>query len=276
MRNLDLNAYFQRIGYDDAPTPTFATLQAIVLRHARTIPFENLNPLLRRPVLLDLASLQQKLVRDGRGGYCFEHNWLLGHVLRELGFQVTHLAARVLWNMPEDTETPRSHMLLRIDLDGQAYLADVGFGGATPTCPLRLQADLEQATPHEPFRLVERNGELLMQAKLQGEWKPLYRFDLQPQLLADYEVSNWYVSTHPQSLFVTSLFVARPDVGRRYALRNTEVSVHHCDGQAEKRTLTSVDELRGALVDTFRITLPEGPELTIALQRILEEAGSGK
>src|SRR5215813_4134219 len=98
---LDLDAYFGLIGYSGSRAPTLETLRGIHLRHALTIPFENLDPFLRRPVRLDLASLQNKLLRDRRGGYCFEHNVLFKAALDALGFQVTGLAARVLWNLPE-------------------------------------------------------------------------------------------------------------------------------------------------------------------------------
>jgi N-hydroxyarylamine O-acetyltransferase len=91
-------------------------LQAIHYQHARTIAFENLDSFLKQPVCLDIASLQQKLIHEGRGGYCFEQNLLLRSVLVALGFQVTSLAVRVLWNLPAGTITPRSHMLLRVDI----------------------------------------------------------------------------------------------------------------------------------------------------------------
>ena len=83
-----------RVGYSGERTPTLKTLQAIHIHHAESIPFENLNPFLGLPVNLDLESLQQKLVRSGRGGYCYEQNLLLSHVLNTLGFKVTGLAAR--------------------------------------------------------------------------------------------------------------------------------------------------------------------------------------
>ena len=108
-------------------------------------------------------------------------------------------------NQPEDAITARSHMLLRIDLPEGPYVADVGFGNQTPTAPLRLEADLEQATPHEPYRLLQSGDYFVMQARIRDAWKTLYRFDLAEQFLPDYEVSNWYVSTHPGSLFTTHL-----------------------------------------------------------------------
>jgi N-hydroxyarylamine O-acetyltransferase len=93
---IDLDAYFERIGYAGERTPTLDTLRGIQACHPAAIAFENLNPLLGWPVRLDARSLQQKLVVDRRGGYCFEHNLLLGHVLNAVGFSVSGLAARIL------------------------------------------------------------------------------------------------------------------------------------------------------------------------------------
>ncbi len=265
---IDLDAYFQRIGYAGVRAPTLDTLRSIQLRHTETIAFENLNPLMRWPVRLDIESLQQKLVRDGRGGYCYEQNLLFCHVLKVLGFQVTGLAARVLWNEPDAAITPRSHMLLYVELHETPYIADVGFGILTPTGPLRLEPDVEQATPHEPFRLIRAGQEFVMQAKIRGDWKTLYRFDIQEQLLPDYEVSNWYVSTHPDSIFVTGFMAARPAQDRRYALRNNEFAVHHLSGSTDRHILTSVAEMRETLESAFRITVPDAPEIDAALARL--------
>ena len=271
--SIDLDAYFQRIGYEGERTPTLETLRAIQLRHAETIAFENLNPLMRWPVRLDIESLQQKLVRDGRGGYCYEQNLLFSHALKALGFQVTGLAARVLWNEPDATIVPRSHMLLCVGLNEKPYIADVGFGILTPTGPLRLEPDIEQATPHEPFRLIRAGQEFVMQAKIRGDWKTLYRFDLQEQLVSDYEVSNWYVSTHPDSIFVTGLMAARPAQDRRYALRNNEFVVHHLNGSTDRHILTSVTEMRETLERAFRITVPDALEIDAALARLTSQTG---
>ncbi len=269
---IDLDAYFQRIDYDGERTPTLATLRAIHVRHATMIPFENLTPLLRQPVRLDLASLQDKLIHHGRGGYCFEQNLLLRAVLLALGFQVSGLAARVRWNVPDEVITARGHMLLRVALDGQAYLADVGFGGLTLTAPLALIPDREQPTPHEPFRIIADDDGYLMQAQIGPIWKSLYRFDLQEQHLPDYEVTSWYLSNHPGSHFVTGLMAARPDADRRYALRNNQLAIHHLHGDTERRILTTVAELRATLQDAFRITLPQTPDLDPALQRLVEQS----
>jgi N-hydroxyarylamine O-acetyltransferase len=266
---IDLDAYFERIGYSGPRAPTLELLRAIHGRHTQTIPFENLNPLLRTPVRLDAQSLQQKMIAEGRGGYCFEQNLLFSHALRAIGFEVRWLAARVLTNAPTDSLPARTHMLLLVTVAHEPYIADVGFGGLTLTGPLRLEVDVEQATPHEPFRLVAEDDELVMQARFGGAWNPLYRFGLQEQLLADYEVTNWYLSNHPDSKFVTNLIAARPDPDRRYALRNTLFSIHHLSGQTERRLLDSAEAVKNALETAFRINLPDTPALMESVERIV-------
>jgi len=273
--SLDLDAYFQRIGYSGPRTPTLDTLRAIHLHHAQTVPFENLDPLLRRPVSLDLASLERKLVHEGRGGYCFEQNLLLAEVLRTLGYDLTCLAARVVWNAPEGALRPRSHMLIAVNFKDGPYVADVGFGGLTLSAPLRLAADIEQETPHELFRLVNVDGRFLMQALVRDAWKSLYHFDLQAQLLPDYEVANWYVSTHPKSHFTFVLMAALTAPGCRYALGNNQLSVHRMGAPSEQRILSSAAELRRVLTDTFRIMLPADEGLDTLLARIAASPGTG-
>lgn len=264
---MDFDAYFARIGFNGARAPTLDTLRELHLAHAQAIAFENLNPLLGWRVALDLPSVEEKLVRAGRGGYCFEQNALLAAALRELGFHVTGLAARVLWNAPEESTRPRSHMLLKIDLGGELYIADVGFGGLTLTAPLRLVTDLEQSTPHERFRLAKIDDDLKLQALIGAAWKTLYRFDLQPQFDVDYEVANHFMSTYPTSHFRAMLIAARPVPGGRYALSNNQLTIHPIGGLSERRVLADVGEVRQVLESMFGLTLPPAAELDPALAR---------
>jgi N-hydroxyarylamine O-acetyltransferase len=264
---VDVPAYLQRIRWSGPLAPGFATLQALAAHHAAAIPFENLDPLLGKPVALDLPSLEAKLVRGGRGGYCFEHNTLFAEALSANGFEVTRLAARVLWGRGDDAVTPRSHMLLKIDLDEGPVVADVGFGGLTLTGALRLEADTAQPTPHEPFRLVAVDDGWRMQARVGAEWKSLYRFDLQRQHPIDYEASNWFLSTHPDSRFVVNLIAARAAPDRRFALLNRDFAVHHLDGGTERRRLDSPDEIAEVLRRDFLVALPGEPALRKRLER---------
>jgi N-hydroxyarylamine O-acetyltransferase len=271
--HFDVARYFDRIGYDGMPRADFETLARLTRLHPEAIPFENLDPLTGRRVKLDPESLRQKLLGAGRGGYCFEHNGLLQLVLTTLGFRVTPLAARVLWSAPEGAPLlPRTHSLSLVELGDERYIVDVGFGALTPTAPLRLQPDVEQPTPHESMRLLHESGVYTLQASTEGTWRSMYRFDLQPQLPSDYAMANWYVSTLPESHFVTRLGVARVAPGRRHTLRGAELATHDMHAGTTRRRIESIDELRVILTELFAIRLPNGRELDAALERTIDAA----
>src|SRR5690606_13796612 len=213
------------------------TLRALHRLHPAAIPFENLTTLLDESPSLDVPSLERKLVRSGRGGYCFENNRLFGAVLETLGFSVVGLAARVLWEREPTALSPRPHMLLTVDVDGVTYVADGGFGGLTLTAPLRLVVDEEQETPHETFRIRRQETGFTIDVRLRGTWRPLYWFDETRYLDIDFEVLNHFVATHPRSPFRSMLYCARALPDRRLALRNGRFTVRGLDGQAETRQL---------------------------------------
>jgi N-hydroxyarylamine O-acetyltransferase len=269
-RGIDLDAYFERVGYEGERRPGLGTLAQLHALHAQAIPFENLAAFTGEDMPLDAASLHRKLVTHKRGGWCFEQNLLFAHVLRALGFDLLTLAARVRWNAPPGSVRPRSHMLLLVSLPEGRYIADVGFGGLTLTAPLRLEAGVAQQTPHESFRLVEESpGLFLQEAQVAGEWQPLYAFDLHEQHVADYEVSNWYLAHHPQSHFVTGIVAARPEPGLRHALRAGQYTIHRKDGASQSRAIESVADYRAILSGPLGIALPDNPELDRRLATLL-------
>lgn len=263
----DLDAYFARIGYDGPREPTLAALRGIVLGHASAIPFENLDVLLGRGVSLDLPALADKLVARRRGGYCFEHNTLLLAVLREIGFRAEGLAARVAWNQPPGFVGPRTHMLIEVDLPEGPHVADVGFGGLTPTAPLALAAEVAQTTPHERFRLLETEGGFVLEAQ-RGAWQPLYRFTLEAQAPVDYEVANWFTSAHPRSLFRNHLMLARATKDGHCTLFDDKFAIRRGDGTGERRPIRDAAELSSVLAEHFGIAL-SAEELAPAAARVL-------
>jgi N-hydroxyarylamine O-acetyltransferase len=276
-RELDLDAYMTRIDLRAAGSPTLALLQAVVARHAATIPFENLDIILGRPIRLDIGSIQAKLVDAMRGGYCFEQNTLLRAALEQLGFTVSSLMARVVRGAPADAITSRTHVLLRVDLPDGSFLADVGFGNLTPTAPLMLGRSESQPTGHEDYRLQPLNGETLLQARLGSEWENVYRFSDQPSHPIDHEVGNWFTSTKPDDLFTANVIAARPGEKRRVTLFNLEVTTRYTDRPPERRTPQTAHALRSTLRDDFGIDLNPDELATIsaAMQRFSERAEPG-
>ena len=256
---IDLDAYFVRIGYAGPRAATLATLHAIVAAHTQTIPFENLDVLLGRGINLDPAALQQKLIRDHRGGYCFEQNTLLLHVLEALGFQVAPISARVRLQHPRTFTPPRTHLFLRIELDGESWLADVGIGALSLTSAIRLHTGAEQFTPHEPRRIVREGARLFHQARLGGDWTDVCEFTLEEMPPIDREIANWFTSTHPQSHFRNRLVAARAaPAGGRLTLVNKDFTIRHADSRVEKREIATADELLAVLADHFDLHFSAG------------------
>ncbi|MDH5823680.1 arylamine N-acetyltransferase [Luteimonas sp. RD2P54] len=263
------DAYLQRLGHAQPPPPTLDTLRELQQRHTAEFPFETLSTLLGEPVPLDLPALERKLLHDRRGGYCYELNGLFMALLRELGYEVRALAGRVV--MDGGADAARTHLLLLVTVDGVRHLADVGFGGLVPTAPLLLDDRGEQATPHESYRLDHDDGEYALHARVMGEWRPLYRFDLQPQSAVDCEVGNWYVSTHPASPFLGHLRAARTGPGIRKVLLNGRYSLHRIGERSERRELPDADAVLEVLGREFDLHPPQDPGLREAIARRIEQ-----
>ena len=265
--NFRLDHYLARIGFAGTIKPDLATLRAIHAAHVNAIPFEGIDPLLRRSVKLDMVSLQQKLVDSRRGGYCYEQNLVLKAALEAIGLKVTGLGGRVRWMSQRDSPLgPKIHMLLKIDLPDGAYLADAGFGASMLDAPLQLQTDIEQRTAMGTYRLSEFGGLISLSSKRPAGWRTMYVFDLEPQLPSDYELGNWYASTSPTVPFPSTLMVERVSSDRRYKLVNRQFTVEARDGEiVSERMLGGAKALRELLVEAFNITPPEPIEEVFAI-----------
>ena len=253
----DLGAYFDRIAFTGSRSPTVDTLSALQLLHPAAIAFENLDPFLGREVSLDIAAVEAKLVRRRRGGYCFEHNALFHDVLAALGFTVTALAGRFVWGMAEGAaRPPLTHRFTAVNISGEQFIADVGFGGTNPTGPIRLDIGVEQSTPHGLYRVTQDDGEYQLEHQVRGCWTPLYRFTLDRQGPRDFELGNWFTSTHPQSRFRTDLTVAKIEGGDRIHLRNALFTIYRGDGRADETVIKQPEEFEELLTGRFGIDLP--------------------
>lgn len=268
LTNLDL--YLQRLGFSAPPAPTLDTLRQLQLRHTGAFPFENLTTLSGEPVLIDLPSIERKVLHQGRGGYCYELNNLFLALLQALGFDARGISGRVVMGQPEGAWTARTHRLSLVTLDGVRYISDVGFGGMVPTAPLVLDTAAEQSTPHEPYRIEQHADGYTLRAKVADEWRAMYIFDLQRQEDIDYTLGNWYVSTHPESPFAKQLMVARTGDGWRRTLNNGSFAIHRIGSESERRQVADVDELTELLAREFGIRVPVNARLKQVIEHLIE------
>jgi len=212
IEKLDLDAYLARIGYGGPRTPDASTLRAVHLAHVRAVPFENLDVVLGREILLDLGSLQDKLVTGGRGGYCHEQNLLFAAALERLGFTVTRHLSRIRLGR---SHLPRSHAMLTVRADGRTWLADVGFGGEGLVEPMPFEAGATLESGPWQWRL-SRDGDFWV---LHAGETELYAFRLgEPHYPTDFEMANFYASHNPRSPFVRHVMAQRTTADARIRL----------------------------------------------------------
>jgi N-hydroxyarylamine O-acetyltransferase len=250
---LNVDDYLVRIGERPPLAPTLEGLVRLHRAHSAAIPFENLDILLGRPIVLELPALARKLVLDRRGGYCFEHNTLFRAVLETLGYRVAAFAARV--RTGTTAVRPRTHMLLQTELPEGAFLSDVGFGGDGPIHPIPFLEDREIWVGWNGHRL-HREGELwVLQGNAGSGWTDLYAFTLEPCHDVDFEMANHFTSTHARSPFVQNLIAQRSWPERRAALRNRELTVRQ-DGDPTVTTIRDPEHLLEVLSSVFDLHFP--------------------
>ncbi|MGW0534496.1 arylamine N-acetyltransferase family protein [Streptomyces sp. NPDC003032] len=250
---LDVDAYLARLGHTAGTKPDLDTLRALHRAHVAAIPFENLEMMLGRPVPLDLAALQDKMVHSRRGGYCYEQNLLFAAALERIGFNVTGLGARV--RARASATRAVTHMLLKVEADGEDWHCDVGFGGDGLLEPIPLRGDVETRQGEWRFRIErEDDGAMVLRTWRPDGWFDLYAYTLEPRLPVDYVVMNHYTSTHPRSSFIRRPVMQRAASEMRRRLVGDQLSVTYPDGSVVERAVP-VGELTDVLAREFGIEL---------------------
>ncbi len=263
---MNLPAYLRRICYVGTVQPTLDILTALHRAHATSIPFENLDIQLGRRIHLEPDRLEEKLVEKRRGGYCFEQNSLALHALRAIGFDVTACEARV--RLGATRVAPRTHMVLVVSIDGTPWLWDTGFGGDTPLEPVPMDGG-ESHQGGASYRVAAEGPLRIVRMNVIGEWADLYAFVPEPREPVDFEVGNWYTSTHPDSHFVTTLTAQlRTSDGSR-VLRNLSFTVN-AGAHSETREVAR-GQLPGLLREAFGLEFPRGTKF-----RAIDGADGGR
>lgn len=257
MTTQELKAYLQRISYSGSTEPVLEVLHAITKAHAQAIPFENLDVVLNRPILLSEEAILEKLVMKRRGGYCFEQNALMLNVLKHLGFNAKPLSARVrLRYATRDIVAPRTHLFVQVEIGKESYITDVGMGAASLTSALKLVTDIEQETAHDFRRIVKEGSVWYHQIRYGDVWQDACEFTLEEMPQLDREIANWYTSAHPQSHFKGSLMVAKAlDNGQRVTLQNYDLTYRSRNNETQKKHLQNKSEVIAALENDFGLLL---------------------
>lgn len=268
-----LKAYFQRIGLVKTPEHDASGLACWLAAHRQAIPFENLDIPLARGIAVDADSVFNKLVGARRGGYCFEQNRLFSDMLALAGFANRPMLARVRLQVPAGQTPPRTHVLLLVDLAGEDWIADAGFGGSFVP-PLRLEDGAEARTPDRASHRLRRLGHT---SGLAGEWlleragpveatdgrfaddpnwQAQYSFDFAEVAPDDLEQCNHWTSTRPGTRFTTLHVVSRVLPDGFAALTDRRLTVYR-GGEAESRTIEGPGDYAATLRELFGLDVAE-------------------
>jgi len=253
---LNVRAYVDRIGYDGPLEPTVETLTKLHAAHRLSVPYENLDITLRRPLAHTPEALFQKIVGRRRGGWCHELNRLFAYLLESIGFRLTYHNAKV-WQTYGGVSPDFSHLVIVVHLD-ERWIADVGFGARGPLEPLRLDTTEPQPSAGDLYRVAPdpddpgRRMVFWQPGGSGGEWMPMYSMALAPRRLEEFEPrcaeqqgeENWWARR------VASI-----------ATREGRVSLNHDrlivtrNGTREERLIEDDGALRATLHELFGIEL---------------------
>ena len=252
---MDLAVYLTRVGLAAPLEPTVETLRRIHVAHLRAFPFHNLAIQRGETIEVSVEAVAARLLGPTGGGYCFEQNTLLAAALRELGFTVTTLMGRV--GSPE--RRALNHMLLRVDVDGEPWLADVGFGGEGPLEPIPLRDGVRVRQDGVEFSLRRDAHHWTLAIHYGDVSEDLYEFSGLPHTSGDVETANYYASTYPASIFRNTLTVQRVTREERVILR-PGVLTRYRNGERQDTPLQP-GEVRTLVRELFGIDPGEEPLL---------------
>jgi len=253
---MNIPAYLTRLNYSTSVKPDAETLHGLQFAHLLNIPFENLDIGLKRPIQLSEEALWEKIIVHKRGGFCYELNGLFARLLKQIGFDVTYLNARV-FNREGNLGIDFDHLALLVRVPSQSvrWLADVGFGDSFNE-PLSFEEHGEQAQGLRAYRLEQTpSGYITWQKNYDGSWERQYFFDLQPHNFpADYEGACIYHQTSIESSFTRRSIISKATPGGRVSLEARRLIVT-TNGQREERLVANQEEYHDLLKEHFGIEL---------------------
>lgn len=253
---MDCKAYLERIGIHEIPEATAASLAMIQKAHLRSVPYENLDILMKKPIELEAEKLYEKIVVNRRGGYCFEVNELLGWLLRGLGYEVRDLFGRFLRG---ETGIPmrRHHVLMVWAKDDDVpWILDVGVGSGSPNVPMRLVPgeEVQDGTVTYRFARDDFFGWVLEENKA-AQWGPVYCFTEERQATIDFVTTSFWCEHAAESIFNKAAMVSLRTEDGRKTIDGDEARIFEGD-QVEVRKIGSWEEKQTILKDWFGIVLP--------------------
>ncbi|KAM4533569.1 arylamine N-acetyltransferase 2-like [Odontesthes bonariensis] len=266
--DMDVERYLLRIGSAGSTAePCLELLRSVHTRHLLAVPFENLTQHSGGRAKIDLPILYDKIVNQRRGGFCFENNSLFSWLLTKLGFQVTVLSGQVKNSITGRYGPPFDHLIVMVNLDGQRWLCDTGFGVSGFSAPLSLDTSGLQEQGHRVYRIRKDMGMHFLEWQKEenrgedGDWTEIYKFTLEPRCLGDFAEMCQYHQSSPSSIFFCKSLctVLKPDGRLTYMGRRLTTTTFPSEATGGLLEITIKDltdeEIPAVLAEKFGIVL---------------------
>ena len=254
---MNIPTYLDRLHFSRPVRPDAETLRELQIAHMMNIPFENLDIGLKRSIQLSEEALWEKIIVNQRGGFCYEINGLFAWLLKQIGFDVTYLNARVFNRRDGNLGIDFDHLALLVKFPegSERWLVDAGFGDSFNE-PLSFEERGEQVQGLRAYRLEQTpDGYITWQKNYDGAWERKYFFDLTPRdFPSDYEAGCLYHQTSPRSSFTRSSIISRTTLHGRISLEDGWLILTE-NGKREKRPIANKDEYQSLLNEYFGVQL---------------------
>ena len=255
---IDIDAYLDRISYQESIQNDFETLTALQRHHLLNVPFENLDIHWGNQIQLEVDHLFDKIIKQNRGGFCYELNGLFGALLDTLGFKTRYISARVYSEDNQNYSPEFDHLAIIVTLDDTEWLVDVGFGEFT-FGPLKLHYDAAHEDERGTYRIIEASGAfpcIVQRQAPKGSWKPEYRFNPKAQNIANFEKRCHFHQTSDESHFRQKKICSLPTESGRYTLTDRNLKI--TDGEmTREQPVNSESEFEQLLRTYFGIHTPD-------------------
>ncbi len=248
-----IKTYLQRIGFHGEPKVDLETLIKLHKCQAFSIPFENFDVYLNDKVDIEKPAVLEKLIHNDRGGYCYELNGALYDLLTIIGFKVKYLASRPMMGYTE--LRPKTHMILMVELQGEQYLADVGFTSLNIIEPIKIEAETVHHQYGQCFRIIKDSERgYIFQSKAKDEWESCYSFDLAEQEYIDFKLANFFNSNSTESICTNMIIAGIYSEKGRVRLLNNKFEIRLKD-KNEDIQVENAEHLENLLQQFFNIKL---------------------
>lgn len=265
MKTLSVEKYLERINYTGNPSVSYNVLSDLVYCHFTSVPYENFDIMNNIPLSLEIPDLYDKIVNRRRGGYCFELNTLFNWLLNQIGFKTQTYIARFLLDEPEFPFVPmRRHRIMKTEINGEYYIADIGVGCEVPVRPLKLVENQEteiRKTLYK-FRKDDNFGWVVQYKNSKDEWKDIYGFTEEIQFEIDFIQPDFWCQRSENSPFRAKNMAAIRTKTGKYSIdgdffrifTSLDESGNHIPLAVKEKIFTPF-ELSGILKEFFGIVL---------------------